>query len=91
MSNCGSAMVVEFMRWGRSPEQACLDVCQRIVDHTRMRRLKDADGRPTFNVVFYALKRNGECGSAAIFSGKEFAVHDGIQSKLLPSAYLFKK
>src|SRR3954464_14723812 len=27
---CSSVMVVEFMRQGRSPEQACLMACERI-------------------------------------------------------------
>jgi N4-(beta-N-acetylglucosaminyl)-L-asparaginase len=90
LANCGCAMVVEFMRGGKTPEQACLEVCQRIVDHTKMRRLKDSNGRPNFNVTLYALKRNGDFGSASIFSGKEFAVHDGTQTKLYSSAYLFK-
>jgi N4-(beta-N-acetylglucosaminyl)-L-asparaginase len=89
--NCSSVMVVEFMRQGKSPEQACLDVCKRIVEHNMMRRLQDASGRPNFDVKFYALNKKGEFGSASIWSGATFAVHNGIQARISPAAYLFKR
>jgi N4-(beta-N-acetylglucosaminyl)-L-asparaginase len=89
--NCSSVMVVEFMRAGKSPEQACLDACKRIVEHNKMRRLKDDSGRPTFNVNFYAMNKRGEYGAAAIYSGSKFAVHDGTAARLLDAAYLYKK
>jgi N4-(beta-N-acetylglucosaminyl)-L-asparaginase len=89
--NCSSVMVVEFMRAGKSPEQACLDACTRIVQHNKMRRLKDDAGRPTFNVSFYAINKRGEYGAAAIFSGSKFALHDGTSARLLDAAYLYKR
>ena len=89
--NCSSVMIVEFMRQGKSPEQACLDVCKRIVDHNKMRRLQEKNGQPNFDVRFYALNRKGDFGSASIFSGASFAVHDGTQAKTIPSAYLYKR
>ena len=89
--NCSSVMIVEYMRQGKSPEQACLDACKRIVDHTKMRRLKKDDGKPDFNVSFYAINRKGEYGAAAIYSGSKFAFHDGTSAKLLDAAYLYKK
>ena len=87
--SCNSVMIVEYMRQGRTPEQACLDACKRIVDHNKMRRLKRDDGRPNFNVRFYALNKKGEFGSASIFAGGEFVVHDGARARKLPSAYLY--
>jgi len=89
--NCSSIMVVEFMRQGKSPEQACLDACTRIVDHTRMRRLKDDAGRPAFSVSFYALNKKGEFGSACILSGGSYAVHDGSNARVVQCAYLYKR
>jgi len=89
--NCSCVMIVEFMRQGRSPEQACLQACERVVQHTKMRRLLDERGRPTFSVSFYALNRRGEFGAAAIYSGPNYAVHDGTVSRLLPMAFLYKK
>lgn len=91
LANCSSVMIVEFMRNGKTPEQACLDACTRIVDHTRMRRLKDADGRPNFSVSFYAINRKGEFGGASIWSGGTLAVHDGTAARILQLAYLYKR
>jgi len=89
--NCSCVMIVEYMRRESSPEQSCLDACKRIVDHNKLRRIKDNEGRPNFNVKFYAINKKGEFGSACIFSGGEFALHDGTSAKMLPSAYLYKK
>jgi N4-(beta-N-acetylglucosaminyl)-L-asparaginase len=89
--NCSSVMIVEYMRQGKSPEQACLDACQRIVDHNRMRRLKDDGGRPTFDVKFYAVNKKGTVGSAGIYGGGQFALHDNAGPRLVPMAYLYKK
>lgn len=93
--NCNCVMAVEHMRNGKSPQEACLKVCERIVDHNKLDRLKDADGRPNFNVKFYAINAKGEFGAAAIWQspGKylaRFAVHDGTEAKLHDAAYLFK-
>ncbi len=41
LTNCSSVMIVEFMRQGKTPEQACLEACKRIVDRNVMRRLRD--------------------------------------------------
>lgn len=89
--NCNSVMIVEYMRRGKSPEEACLEACKRIVENNKMRRLRDDNGRPTFEVKFYALNKKGETGSACIFSGGQYAYDDGTGSRLLPSAYLYKK
>jgi N4-(beta-N-acetylglucosaminyl)-L-asparaginase len=89
--NCSSVMVVEFMRQGKSPEEACLKACQRIVDHNKMRRLKGDDGHPNFDVKFYALNKKGEFASASIFNVGKMAVHDGTEARLVESAYLYRK
>lgn len=91
LANCSSVMIVEFMRQGKSPEEACLMACQRIVDHTKMKRLLNDEGKPKFNVTFYALNKRGEYGSAAIWSGASFAVHDGEQNRKRETAYLYKR
>jgi N4-(beta-N-acetylglucosaminyl)-L-asparaginase len=93
--NCNCVMVVEYMRDGKSPEEACLKACKRVVEHNRLPRLKDADGRPNFNVKFYAINTRGEFAGAAIWQGAEdriskFAIHDGTEAKLLECAYLYE-
>lgn len=89
---CSSVMIVEFMRQGKSPEQACLMACERIVRQTKMKRLLDDQGRPTFNVNFYALNKRGEFGGASIWSGSRMAVNTGeAESRLVDLAYLYKR
>lgn len=91
IKSCGSMLVVENMRRGMSPTDACLDALRRIVKYTVEKRLLRADGRPVFNVNFYALNRRGEHGAAAIWSGSRFAVHDGRRNEVRDSAYLFER
>ena len=89
---CSSVIVVEAMRAGKSPEEACLAACERIARQTRMHRLLDDQGRPKFDVKFYALRKDGAHGSASIWSGGKYAVNDGSgASRLLESAYLYKR
>jgi N4-(beta-N-acetylglucosaminyl)-L-asparaginase len=87
---CTSVMTVEYMRQGNAPEQACLMACQRIVTQTKMKRLLDDQGRPNFNVAFYAINKRGEHGGAAIWSGIRYAVNTGEkESRLVDCAFLF--
>lgn len=90
LKNLSSFMVVEFMRQGHSPEEACLKVCQRLVDHAKMPSLLNDDGSPDFNVNFYALNKDGEYGCASIYGPSSFAVHDGSENRRLEGAYLFE-
>lgn len=88
--NCSSVMIVEFMRQGKSPEEACLMACQRIIDHTRMKRLQNEQGKPNFNVSFYAINKKGEHGSASLWQGGTYCLNDGTTNKKYESAYLLK-
>jgi N4-(beta-N-acetylglucosaminyl)-L-asparaginase len=91
LANCSSVMIVEWMRLGKSPEEACLAACQRIVAHTRMARLRFDDIHPSFDVIFYAMNRSGVYGSASIYSGRSMAVHDGAGARLVPCASLYPR
>ncbi|MHB1049761.1 MAG: N(4)-(beta-N-acetylglucosaminyl)-L-asparaginase [Bacteroidota bacterium] len=91
LENCSSVLIVEWMGQGKSPEEACLLACRRIADHTKMKRLLNADGRPDFNVTFYAINKRGEYGSASIWKGATFSYNDGRMNSKSESAYLFSK
>ena len=92
IQNCGSYTVVEFMRRGLSPEEACLKTLERIADKSKCQpRLIRDDGLPKFGLRFYAVNKKGEYGSASMWSGGKFAVHDGSSSRLEEPAYLFKR
>jgi N4-(beta-N-acetylglucosaminyl)-L-asparaginase len=90
LENLSSFLIVERMRAGDSPQQACLYACQRIADHTRLARLKDVNGRPNFNVTFYALNKAGEVGGAELRnSNGQMAVADRNGARLIEIAHLF--
>jgi len=92
----GGHTVVEMMRQGKHPKDACLEALRRIAASTRERRLLDGKGRPNFSIRFYALNKRGAYGSAAMWSssstGKpaKFAVADGKGARLEDCAALFE-
>jgi N4-(beta-N-acetylglucosaminyl)-L-asparaginase len=89
---CSSVLIVESMRQGKSPTDACLMACERIARMTKMKRLLDEKGRPKFQVNFYAITKKGEYGGASIWSGSKFAVNTGeTESRLEDCANLFKR
>ncbi len=63
----GSHLVVEFMRQGKSPEEACRLAVERLV------KINPAKARD-FQVGFIALNKNGEYGSYAVNPGFVFSV-----------------
>ena len=93
----GSRTVVEYMRRGSSPEQACLDALKLIAARygNDPARLRDID------VNFYALNKRGEYAGAALWSHtvtsggerrrRQFAIDEGRGGRLVESAYLFER
>lgn len=89
---CGSHTVVEFLRDGLAPEEACLRALKRIAERTHhVPRHRDAKGRPTFNVNFYCVDAAGRAAGAAIWSGSKHVVGDAEGVRTLDSAYLYKR
>ncbi len=86
---CGAHTVIELMRQGKSPEQACLEVLQRVSKTTKEKRLLAPDGKPNFNINFYAVTKKGEYGAASLYPAR-FCVNSGTESKMLNTAFLFK-
>ncbi|KRE99538.1 N(4)-(beta-N-acetylglucosaminyl)-L-asparaginase [Frateuria sp. Soil773] len=81
--NAGSFLVVELMRQGRSPHEACKEAVMRIV---RKRR----EASKTLQVGFLAMNRDGEVGAYAIQRGFSYAVCDAKkQDGLLPSQSVY--
>lgn len=67
----GSAMVVELMRQGKSPLQACKEIVERI--YAKHENHRDME---YLQVGFIALNKNGEYAGYSLRSGFNFAVHD---------------
>ena len=91
LENLSCFLIVERMRMGDSPEQACLYACQRIAEHTRLARLQDDQGRPAFNVSFYALNKAGEVAGARIRGRGRMAVADAEGARHIEMAYLYER
>ena len=65
--NVGSFLVVELMRQGYSPEDACKEAVERIIK-------KKPKLAKTLQVGFLAINKKGEYGSYAVQRGFSFAV-----------------
>lgn len=79
---CGSFLVVELMRQGASPQEACEEAVHRI----KKKHQNIAD----FQVGFLAVNKAGETGAYAIHDGFTYALHKGGENKLLKSSFLMK-
>lgn len=64
---CGTHTVIEQMRFGRTPEQACREAVSRIVK-------RDPAKAKEIQVGFLALSKTGEIGAFAIVKGFTYAV-----------------
>jgi len=90
IQSCGAFAVVRAMESGMEPSEACVHVLRGIAKKSRLqKRLADNDGRPKFNVIMYALRKDGVHGSAAMFLGAKYAVADGKGSRKLACASLY--
>ena len=87
---CGAFLIVEFMRQGMSPDQACMKTIDRVIAMTE-RRLLDANGRPLFDLEFFALSRDGRFGSACAYEGVRFSVADASGARLVPMQFKFAR
>ncbi len=96
MKVCGAFLVVEMMRRGAEPQEACLEALKRVAGMTES-RLLTSDGRPRFDIEFYALAKDGRYGGATLYRsddqdepwGRFFAVADDQGPRLVPSAALY--
>ena len=86
---CGGFLVVEHMRQGMSPTDACLATLKRVVAQTPA-NLLNAQGRPTYGLNFYAINKLGVTGSAS-FTPSNYARHDGVEARVVDSAYLYSE
>ncbi len=86
--NLSAYTMVMLMEQGKTPQEAALLAAKRMVDRTKEKRLKGPDGRPNYGCSFYAIRKDGAYGAASIFEGS-FAVHDGKESRVVPTESLF--
>jgi N4-(beta-N-acetylglucosaminyl)-L-asparaginase len=90
LKNLSCFMAVELMRQGLSPTEACLKVCERIVQNSKLKYLLNRRNLPNFNVKFYAVNKNGDTGGASIYEGGMMWVFDGKGQRVEKLAFLHK-
>ncbi len=90
LQNLSSMAAVELMRSGMSPKDAGLEILRRVESHT-VPRLRDAEGRPTFDLQFYLLGKDGAHAGVAMWGPKKFAITDAQGSRLEESVSLYQK
>jgi N4-(beta-N-acetylglucosaminyl)-L-asparaginase len=91
LRNCSSFAAVDLMRRGASPEEAGLEVLQRIVTQTREPHLLRPDGRPNFGLKLYVLRKDGVQAGVSLWGPAQYAVCDGDGPRLAPCAFLFSR
>jgi N4-(beta-N-acetylglucosaminyl)-L-asparaginase len=93
----GAHAVVEMMRKGMSPTDACLEACRRVSASYNNDKAK----LKLFNIDFYAVNKAGEFGAAALWgysisrrtrqkTRNRYAVNDGKENKHHEVAYLYE-
>lgn len=87
----GGHTIIEMMRQGKSPAEACMEAMSRVVRNYRndKRKLK------TFHIFFYALNKDGVHGSASLWNNAydqrpaTYAVNEGGESHLVKCTPFF--
>ena len=81
---CGSHLVVELMRQGKSPQQACEEAVKRIYKNfvKQNRNVKDTQ------IGFIAISKFGETGAFCLQKGFNYAVHTQESNVLIDAKSL---
>jgi isoaspartyl peptidase/L-asparaginase-like protein (Ntn-hydrolase superfamily) len=84
MTTVGSHLVVELMRSGMSPQQACVNAVKRIMSKYEKQLRADDE----MQVGYLAMNLKGEYGAFAIRPGFTYAVRTAKGAKLLKADHL---
>ncbi|MGB1735800.1 MAG: isoaspartyl peptidase/L-asparaginase family protein [Schleiferiaceae bacterium] len=76
----GASAVVESMRRGASPEEACYDIVQRI--------LKKHPGVEGMQVGFLAMNVQGEYGGYSVYNGFNYALRSKDRNEMVDAKYM---
>lgn len=80
LQNLTSFTVVELMRFGMTPTEACKEALRRVAKHTE-KRLLNAKGEPDYGLSLYALRKDGMWGGAVMRGTGKMAVLDGAECR----------
>lgn len=85
---CGSFLIVEMMRMGLSPKEACRVACERVY---KLNLLSSKNRDHLFQVGFIALNKKGEYGAFSIRQGFQYAVYEDGKNTLFDSEFLINE
>ena len=92
----GAHTVVENMRHGMAPKEACLDALKRVARNYD----NDAARLAKFDLSFYALRKDAVFAGASLWSGslrrgvvvrRKFTVNDGVRSRAEDCVFLLER
>jgi N4-(beta-N-acetylglucosaminyl)-L-asparaginase len=79
---CGTHTVIEAMRQGMNPEEACRFAVERVIKRNSAEKIKD------IQVAFIAIDKNGNYGGYAVQKGFNYAVcYADDYNELIDSKY----
>jgi N4-(beta-N-acetylglucosaminyl)-L-asparaginase len=78
----GSHLIVELMRQGRKPEEACKEAVERIISRNPTKAKE-------VQVGFLALNKQGEFGSFCLQKGFSYAVRNNKEEKLYDAKSIY--
>lgn len=79
---CGTHLIIELMRMGKSPEDACREAIHRIVK-------RNPDYAKTIQVGFIAISKSGEVGAYSIQKEFTFSVTNATTNSIFNSKSYF--
>jgi N4-(beta-N-acetylglucosaminyl)-L-asparaginase len=82
---CGSFLVVEMMRQGKSPLEACEIAAKRVI---KLNLLSHHNRDSNYQIGFIAVNLKGEYGAYSVREGFEYAVYTGGKNELIKSRYV---
>jgi N4-(beta-N-acetylglucosaminyl)-L-asparaginase len=86
--NLSSFQIVDEMRRGAKPKDACITVLKRIAKNTIEKRLLTANGQPNFGLNFYCLNNKGEYAGVSMYdSTYAVCTENGAQTVKTESLY----
>ena len=88
MRACGSFLIVEMMREGKSPMEACRIACERVY---RLNLLSSKNRDHIYQVGFIAINKDGEYGAYSVREGFQYALYKDDKNGLYDSQFLLNE
>lgn len=77
----GSFLIVELMKQGNTPQEACEEAISRILEKQK--------GKPNFQVAYIATNKNGNIGACSIHKGFSYTIYKNNTLQNINSKFLY--